>query len=379
MVSPEQFIKTLQKAGVNFFAGVPDSLLKNICAYITDNVDADHNIITANEGAAVAVAAGHYLATRELPLVYMQNSGIGNAVNPLLSLTDEKVYSIPIILMIGWRGEPGVKDEPQHVKQGEVTLELLTTMGIPYVVLPDDDTAASSVIGTMVTDCKKTHRPHAIIIRKGTFGPYKLHTAIPNDKPVCREVAMKAVVDLLPERAIVVSTTGKLSRELYEYREEKEQSHQSDFLTVGSMGHSSSIALGIALAKPDRRVICFDGDGAFIMHMGAITNIGHLAPKNFVHIVFNNGAHESVGGQPTLGFSIDIPKIAEACGYRNMMSVSETEEIGTAVRFALESDGPTLIEIKVGINSRENLGRPKTTPIENKEAFMNFIEDNELV
>lgn len=373
MVSPELFIKTLQDNGVDFFAGVPDSLLKNVCAYITDNVGADRNIITANEGTAIGVAAGHYLSTGELPLVYMQNSGIGNAVNPLLSLADEKVYSIPVLLMIGWRGEPGVHDEPQHVKQGAVTIELLDAMEIPHIILPEDDSDAAEAIRKIVEECRNTSKPHAIVIKKGTFGPYKLQTRVANSNPVSREEALKCVAGNIPADSIIVSTTGKLSRELYEYRDEKGMPHESDFLTVGSMGHSSSIALGIALAKPQRKVFCFDGDGAFIMHMGAITNIGDLAPRNLVHIVFNNGAHESVGGQPTLGFGIDIPQIALACGYHHADTVHSMEDIEKAISVALNSDGPTLIEIRVGIDSRENLGRPKTTPIENKDAFMKFV------
>lgn len=375
MVSPDIFIKTLQANGVSFFAGVPDSLLKNVCAYITDTVAPDHNIITANEGSAIGVAAGHYLATGEIPLVYMQNSGIGNAVNPLLSLADEKVYSIPMLLMIGWRGEPGVHDEPQHIKQGAVTLSLLDAMEIPWLVLPDEEATATSAMVSMIENCRKTSKPHAIVIRKGAFGSYKLQKKVTNTDPICREEAMKCVVDSIPPDSIIVSTTGKLSRELYEYRDEKGLPHESDFLTVGSMGHSSSIALGIALAKPDRRVFCFDGDGAFIMHMGAISNIGNLAPRNYVHIIFNNGAHESVGGQPTLGFKIDIPSIAKACGYKNAITVTTTEEIISSLGQALENNGPSLIEIRVGINSREDLGRPKTTPIENKDAFMKFISE----
>ena len=379
MVSPELFIKTLQSEGVNFFAGVPDSLLKNVCAYITDNVSRDRNIITANEGSAVGVAAGHYLATGEVSMVYMQNSGIGNAVNPLLSLADEKVYSIPMIVMIGWRGEPGVHDEPQHVKQGAVTLSLLDAMEIPWLVLPEDDNEAKSALDSIVSSCRKTCKPHAIVIKKGTFGPYKLQTKVPNYNPVCREDSMKCVVDTIPADSIIVSTTGKLSRELYEYRDQKGQSHESDFLTVGSMGHSSSIALGIALARPDRKVFCFDGDGAFIMHMGAISNIGNLAPKNYIHVLFNNGAHESVGGQPTLGFNIDVPAIAMACGYRKAITVSYMDEIKTALADLMQTEGPSLIEIKVGINSRDDLGRPKTTPTENKEAFMKFIENGKCL
>jgi phosphonopyruvate decarboxylase len=376
MVSPELFIKILEENGVTFFAGVPDSLLKNVCASITDNSSKENNLITANEGAAVGVATGHYLATGQIPMVYMQNSGLGNTVNPLLSLADEKVYSIPMLLMIGWRGEPGVHDEPQHIKQGEVTLSLLDTMGIPYIILPDDETAAVSAIGAIVTDCKNTGKPHAIVIRKGTFGPYKLRSIVENDYPLCREDALKLVAGHLPKDAIVVSTTGKLSRELYEYRDIMNESHESDFLTVGSMGHSSSIALGIALAKPERKVFCFDGDGAFIMHMGALTNIGNLAPANYIHILFNNGAHESVGAQPTLGFNIDVEAIAKACGYTHAVSIQTAEEINKAIDEALVSQGPSLIEIKVSISSREDLGRPKTTPVENKDAFMKFLDGN---
>lgn len=374
MVSPELFIKTLQSNGVNFFAGVPDSLLKNVCAYITDNVSTERNIITANEGSAVGVASGHYLATGEIPLVYMQNSGIGNAVNPLLSLADEKVYSIPMLLLIGWRGEPGTHDEPQHIKQGAVTLQLLDAMEIPWLVLPDENTSATAAIDSVIASCRKTSKPHAVVIKKGTFGTYKLQKKVANDNPVSREEAMKYVVGSIPADSIIVSTTGKLSRELYEYRDELRQSHESDFLTVGSMGHSSSIALGIALSKPGRKVFCFDGDGAFIMHMGAISNIGHLAPRNYVHIVFNNGAHESVGGQPTLGFGIDIPSVAKASGYRQVYSVANKEDIVSALNSVMNQNCPSLIEIKVGINSREDLGRPKTSPTENKEAFMKYLK-----
>lgn len=374
MVSVEKFHDTLRTCGVSMFTGVPDSLLKNLCAYITDNSDAAHNIIAANEGAAVGIAAGHYLATGEVPVVYMQNSGIGNAVNPLMSLADEKVYSIPVLLIIGWRGEPGMHDEPQHVKQGEVTLPLLDAMQIPYVVLPDEDDAALPAVQMMVNECKKLSRPHAIVIRKNTFGKYKLQKEAVNDYPLSREEALTRLVKAIDMDSMIVSTTGKLSRELFELREALGQGHGNDFLTVGSMGHSSSIALGITLEKPYRKIYCFDGDGAFIMHMGAISNIGALAPKNFVHVVFNNGAHESVGGQPTLGFGIDICSIARACGYREAFTVTTEEEFSALSERINALEGPAMIELRVHINSRDNLGRPTTTPIENKEAFMNNLE-----
>lgn len=374
MVSVDKFYDTLQGSGISMFAGVPDSLLKNLCAYITDHSDAGHNIIAANEGAAVGIAAGHYLATGEVPVVYMQNSGIGNAVNPLMSLADEKVYSMPILLVIGWRGEPGVHDEPQHVKQGEVTLPLLEAMQIPYVVLPDNDEEALPAVKSIVADCQRLSKPHAIVIRKNTFGKYKLQKEAVNDYPLSREEALTRLVNAIGNDSVVVSTTGKLSRELFELREARGEGHDRDFLTVGSMGHSSSIALGIALEKPERRVYCFDGDGAFIMHMGAISNIGALAPKNLVHVVFNNGAHESVGGQPTLGFGIDICAIARACGYKEAMTVTTAEEFDALAHRINSLEGPVLIELRVRINSRDNLGRPTTTPIENKVAFMGNLQ-----
>lgn len=374
MVSVDKFYDTLQGCGVRMFAGVPDSLLKNLCAYITDHSDANHNIIAANEGAAVGIAAGHYLATGEVPVVYMQNSGIGNAVNPLMSLADEKVYAMPILLVIGWRGEPGVHDEPQHVKQGEVTLPLLEAMQIPYVVLPDNDETALPAVRSIVNDCRTLSKPQAIVIRKNTFGKYKLQKEAVNDYPLSREEALTRLVKAIDANSVIVSTTGKLSRELFELREARGEGHDRDFLTVGSMGHSSSIALGIAVEKQKRRVYCFDGDGAFIMHMGSISNIGALGPKNLVHVVFNNGAHESVGGQPTLGFGIDICTIARACGYKEALTVTTAEEFDALAHRINSLEGPVLIELRVRINSRDNLGRPTTTPIENKVAFMGNLQ-----
>ena len=374
MVSVEKVYKTFLHNRVDFFTGVPDSLLKNICAYITDNAPREKHIIAANEGTAIGIASGYYMASGKIPVVYMQNSGLGNTVNPLLSLADEKVYSLPLLLMIGWRGEPGTKDEPQHKKQGEVTLALLEAMKIPYIILDSEEDEALAQIHDVVVSAKMKSIPHAIIIRKDTFGKYKLQHELKNDYPLSREGAMKLVVDHLQDSDIVISTTGKLSRELFEYREVKGQGHEKDFLTVGSMGHSSSIALGIAIEKPDRKVYCLDGDGSFIMHMGAISNIGDLSPKNFCHIVFNNGAHESVGGQPTLGFQLDIPAIAKTCGYGKTFTAVDKSDITHCLKQIQTLNGPILLEIKVKIDSRDDLGRPTSTPIENKEMFISFLE-----
>ena len=365
MINVQEAYDALIESGVDMFTGVPDSLLKNFCAYVTDTAPSHKHIIAANEGNAVGIAAGHYLATGKPALVYMQNSGLGNTVNPLLSLADEKVYSIPMVLMIGWRGEPGVHDEPQHVKQGEVTLALLDAMQIPYIVLED-----VSQIKQMVALAMERKAPTALVIRKGTFGSYKLKNASHNDNPLSREEALKLVVEHLRKDDVIVSTTGKLSRELFELREARKEGHGHDFLTVGSMGHSSSIALGIALEKPERRIFCFDGDGAFIMHTGALGINASMQPRNFFHVLFNNGAHESVGGQPTIGFRLDATGIAKASGYRYVLTATTQKEMMEALKQLETLDGPVLLELRVAINSRDDLGRPTTTPIENKDAFM---------
>ena len=369
MIQPKDFIETLRARGVEFFTGVPDSLLKNLCAYITDSIARENNIIAANEGGAVALAAGYHLATGKTGCVYMQNSGEGNAVNPLLSLMDADVYKMPLLLIVGWRGEPGVHDEPQHVKQGKVTLSLLETMGIPYAVL--DDSWEKQVDEALQT-IQETNGIFALIVRKGTFEDYKLQKQETANWELGREEAIKIVVDKLREDDIVVSTTGMISRELFEYRETKGQGHAHDFLTVGSMGHASQIALGIALQKPTRRVIVLDGDGALLMHMGGMAIIGDYNPKNLVHIVFNNGAHDSVGGQPTVGQKIDVEAIAKAVGYADVISVDTPMSLMAAMNHVNNAviDGVSLINVNVRKGNRKDLGRPTTTPQQNKEALM---------
>ncbi len=375
MIEPKQFIERLRTGGVEFFAGVPDSLLKNLCAYITDNVSRENNIIAANEGGAVALAAGYHLATGKTGCVYMQNSGEGNAVNPLLSLMDADVYRMPLLMIIGWRGEPGVHDEPQHVKQGKVTLSLLEAMGIKYAVLDEN---WEGQVDEALRVIRETNGIFALIVRKGTFEEYKLQNQVVSDWALGREEAIKIVVDKLREDDIVVSTTGMISRELFEYREAKNQGHAHDFLTVGSMGHASQIALGIALQKPERRVVVFDGDGALLMHMGGMAIIGDYAPKNLVHIVFNNGAHDSVGGQPTVGQMIDVEAIAKAVGYADVISVDSQMSLMAAMNHVncAVIDGVSLINVNVRKGNRKDLGRPTNSPQENKRLLMENLGSN---
>lgn len=372
MIRPEFFIEKLRENGIDCFAGVPDSLLKNICAYITDHCDAGHNIIAANEGAAVGLAAGHYLATGQPACVYMQNSGEGNIINPLASLTDPEVYNIPVLLLIGWRGRPGVHDEPQHVKQGKVTTGLLNTMGINFDVLSKEEDKAEKQIAKAV-DALKKKDVYALVIEKDTFEDYKLQNVEKNNLNLSREEAIQTVATAIGEKDCIVSTTGMISRELFEYRAAMNQGHERDFLTVGSMGHASQIALGIAMAQPERRVWCFDGDGATIMHMGSMAIVASKAPKNYIHVVFNNGAHDSVGGQPTVGLHINLPVVAKAVGYKSAFSAETKNYLSELLGIVKEHEGPVLLEIKVRKGNRKDLGRPTTTPIQNKEALMDFL------
>lgn len=369
MIDAKELYDALSQKGITFFAGVPDSLLKHFCAYVQDNVPGERHVIAANEGGAVALAAGHYLASGKPAVVYMQNSGIGNAINPLVSLTDPAVYGIPVLLIIGWRGEPGLKDAPQHVKQGLVTSALLEAVGIGYAIVSEDTDIAKAVDDAMAEMMKK-QGPYALVIRKGTFRPYTLKHCRDFEAELGREQAIALVAASMDPDAVVVSTTGKISRELYEIRARRGEPHSRDFHTVGSMGHCSQIAAGIALTKPDRQVYCFDGDGAVIMHMGGLSIIGSLRPRNFKHIVFNNAAHDSVGGQPTVGDVVDFSSLAMACGYRTAGTARTEAELEKALAGLAESEGPALLEIVVKPGARADLGRPKEPPPEMKQNFM---------
>ncbi len=374
MIAPKFFIDKLKDSGIDFYAGVPDSLLKNICAYISDNIPSAYNIITANEGGAIALAAGYYLATNKIGCVYMQNSGQGNIINPLASLTDKEVYNIPVLLLIGWRGKPGEHDEPQHIKQGKITTGLLNVMGINYDVLSKDETKAQKQIEKAVDIMKTTNEVYALIVEKDTFDTYTLQNTVKISFAMSREEAIKKVAQEAAND-VIISSTGMISRELFEHRESVTQGHEHDFLTVGSMGHASQIALGVALAKPDRKIWCFDGDGAMIMHTGSMAIVGNKAPKNYIHVVFNNGAHDSVGGQPTVGLEIDMPTIAYAMKYKYVASVDTANDLDDILKNIRNIEGPIFIEVKIKKGNRKDLGRPTTTPIQNKISLMQYLKD----
>ena len=372
MIDCQDFVDWLVALGVDFYTGVPDSLLKPVCFYLSDHVG-DKHVVAANEGGAVALACGYHLATGKVPLVYLQNSGQGNTINPLLSLADRDVYSIPLLLLIGWRGEPGTKDEPQHVKQGKVTISLLDAMDIPHRVLAQEPEAARRCVGELLGIAAAESRPVALMVRQETFESYKPTVQAASDFEMTREEAIHAVVAALGETDAIVSTTGKISRELYECRDRAGQGHQREFLTVGSMGHASQIAMGIALARPDRQVFCLDGDGAMLMHMGSAAIVGAAGVANFKHVIFNNGVHDSVGGMPTAGLQVSFTEIVKACGYTEAWRVERHENLSTKVAHLRSTPGPAMLEIMVQKGARADLGRPKTSPTENKEAFIEFL------
>lgn len=368
--------KFIELIGADFYTGVPDSQLKALCDYLLDvyGIDPKHHIIAANEGNCTALAAGYYLATGKVPVVYMQNSGIGNAVNPILSLTSEKVYGIPCIFVVGWRGEPGVHDEPQHTHQGELTIRLLEDLGLRVHVID-----AGTLEEDIRNELKKSEewfaqgKSLAFVVKKGALQndakiPYQnFHTLL-------REQVIEYVAEAAGQD-VIVATTGKAGRELYEIRERKGQSHKFDFLTVGSMGHCSSIALGIAMHKPDRKIWCIDGDGALLMHLGSMAVIGNRKPSNFVHVVINNEAHESVGGMPTVASTMNIPQIALGCGYESAVSIQTPEELKEELQRAKEAAVLSLIEVKCAVGARADLGRPKASPRENRDSFMEYLRD----
>lgn len=370
-ISVDVFYNKLKEYDIDFFTGVPDSLLKDLCAYITDNTPKTKHIIAANEGNAIAIAAGYHFGTKKIPLVYLQNSGLGNIVNPITSLINQSVYNIPMLIIVGWRGQPGKKDEPQHITMGKQIEKLLMSLELEYKILPDYDDGANDCIDNAVKYMKKTNNPFVLIIPNHSFNKYKLKEANLNNYSFTREEVLEFIMNNITNNDTIVSTTGMLSRELYEYRINNNQPTK-DILNVGSMGHCSSIGLGLSLSNTDKNIIILDGDGSALMHMGSIAVNGCNACKNFKHIIFNNGAHDSVGGQNTEGFNVNFQKIAEACNYKIIVCTdyNDKEKINESINKLLKTDGPILLELRCKKGARSDLGRPEN--FKNiKEIFYN--------
>jgi len=369
---PQNLYNFLKKNNIDFYTGVPDSLLKDFCFYVSDKSKKGNHIVAANEGSAMAIATGYNLVTKKIPVVYLQNSGLGNLINPLLSLTDKKVYSIPILVIVGWRGQPGEKDEPQHQTQGLITKKLISVLNKKYKIIDGNQKSDFKKIKSAILTIKKTQEPFFLIVKKNTFNKYKINKKIDSSLMI-REEAIEIIINNFKKNYKIISTTGMISRELYEIRKKHNQKLQNDFLTVGSMGHASQIALGVAL-KSKKKIICLDGDGSFIMHMGGISTIGSLKLKNFIHIVINNYAHDSVGGQETSSVTSNLSKIALACSYNKVFpNINDKKKLNNALKLIRKTNGPILMEVIVKKGSRKNLGRPRETPIQNKKIFIKNI------
>jgi phosphonopyruvate decarboxylase len=368
MIQPKDFFEAMGARGVGFYAGVPDSLLANFCAYVDDQGGRDQHLITANEGNAVALAMGYHMATNKVAMVYMQNSGLGNTVNPLTSLADPEVYKVPMLLVIGWRGEPGIKDEPQHVKQGRVTLPQLDVLDIPHWII-DADSDVNTTLDAAFASMRQRNAPVALVVRKDTFAKYKPQKNSPETATLAREAALEQLLQLCAEVDLIVTTTGKTSREVFELRVKHGQK-QRDFLTVGGMGHTASIALGVAIGQPQRRVVCLDGDGSMLMHMGSMPVIASYKPQHFVHVLLNNGSHESVGGQATSADRVNFQQLAAAVGYAAYAQAHDATSLQHAWQNLYNQNGPVLLEVRIKNGSRDDLGRPTTTAEQNKLAFM---------
>jgi len=379
MIDPFEFITSLEKLDIRFVTGVPDSMLKDVCACITSHFPPERHIIATNEGSAVGLAIGYYLATGRPALVYMQNAGLGNVVNPVTSLADPQVYGAPMVFMIGWRGEiladgKQLYDEPQHVKQGRITIPQLEILDIPYRIVESSTTTIDAILSELIELAMSRSGPTALVVRKQTFAPFKLTKPGHEESQLTRKAAIAAVIAALPDDVPIVSTTGMASRELFDLRKTFGSGHHRDFLTVGGMGHAGQIAAGIAMARPDRQVVCLDGDGAVLMHMGGLAISADCS--NLLHIVINNGAHDSVGGQPTKGAVLDFTKIATACGYAHVSRAVTTDEIAANVQSMLGSGLSSFLEIKCKRGARADLGRPDRAPAQSKIDFMRFLQED---
>ena len=373
MIDTLKFFNSLKKNKIDFFTGVPDSLLKEFCFCVTENTNKSQHIINANEGSSIGLSVGYNLATNKIPLVYFQNSGLGNIINPFTSTVHESVFKIPILLFIGWRGEPGKKDEPQHIFQGKITEKILEALEIEYEILNTDTSESITQVERIIKKIEINQKPIAILVKKNSFSKYSFKSKESKNN-LKREKCIQVILDKLKDEDVLVSTTGKTTRELYELSE-KNKLKNPRFLSIGGMGHVSQIALGIS-NNSSKRVFCLDGDGSIIMHMGSMGIIGDNAGSNYFHILFNNGTHESVGGQPTIGGEINFELLSGSLGYESYFKITNEEQLLDFFKNTLNSiKGPVFIEILIDSSSRQDLGRPKDTPLQQKEKFTKLFKN----
>lgn len=375
MIPPERFYNHLVARGIDFFTGVPDSLMKHFLQYLHTNVEPKRHIIAANEGLAVALAAGYYFSTGRLPLVYLQNSGLGNTINPLTSLADKEMFGVPMLLLIGWRGEPGEKDEPQHKKMGRITQQILETLEIPFFILEQEEVASLELVNKAIETAVIAQQPVALLVKKGLFEPAK-NSFTENAYELSREYVLEHLMNVFSGQETVVCTTGETGRSFYEINRRQGHLIKKELLSVGAMGLAAHIALGIDLWQ-DERVVMLDGDGALLMHLGSLPATGKLTKKSFVHIVFNNGCHASVGGQPTLGFDIDFCTIAKACGYTTTFRIENKQSLQLWLDQSFNTQERQFVEIRINTAVSDHLPRPSGEPADWKNTLMSAMGSRE--
>ena len=365
MIFVENLIQTLKKNKINFFTGVPDSILKNFSNHLEKYPQKKH-VIATNEGSATSLGIGYYLSTKKIPCVYLQNSGLSNAINPLISIASKTVYSIPLFLMIGWRGSPKEIDEPQHLAKGKITQNLLRLLKINFCILRKENDLKK--LKKLIIMSRQKKQAVACLIEKNTLQTRKKKLKNKNNGSILRSDFIRNFLNLIPKKCKIISTTGYTSRELMEIRKKTKSKNGKDFYMVGGMGHSSSVATGYAL-NSKKQIFCLDGDGSILMHLGPLRTVGYLKNKNLKHIILNNNSHESVGGQITNAEGIDFKKLSISVGYKNYFKITNNKNIKAVLSKFIKIKGPSFLEVKIKNGTLKKLSRPKDL-IKIKENFM---------
>ena len=365
MIKVNSLINLLKKNNSNFFTGVPDSVLKELSSSLQNKTKRNH-IIATNEGAAVSLGIGHYLSTKRVPCIYMQNSGLSNALNPLISIAHEKVYSIPLILIIGWRGSPRAKDEPQHNVKGKITEGILKLLNIKYTIIRSNGDLKK--FDKQIKTAKKKNSIVACLIEQGTLDRIKNINKKKDFYKLDKELFLKTLLKLLKKNTKIISSTGFNSRELMYLRNKYKIKNSSDFYMVGGMGHTASVALGYSLSTK-RKTICIDGDGSLLMHLGSIKTAGTFANKNFKYILLNNNSHDSVGGQNTHSNDVNFEKLSKSLGFKRFYSINNDKNLDNDIQNFLKDKNLSFLEVKVSNSKIKKLPRP-TDLIKIKKLFM---------
>jgi phosphonopyruvate decarboxylase len=357
MIDTKKLLIFLEKNNLNFFSGVPDSVLKNFTNLL---INKSSHVLATNEGSAVSIGIGYHLSFNKLPCIYMQNSGLANAINPLISIAHKGVYSIPMMMLIGWRGSPGIKDEPQHLIKGKITKNLLKLLGIKYEIIESEKDF--NKIKKLINFSKKKKVPVACLFKKGVLKKVNYHKKFSErstiKNKILRSEVIREILKSIQNNTKIISTTGYTSRELYQIRKNEGYHKGKDFYMIGGMGHSSSVALGAAFKK-NKKILCLDGDGSMLMHLGSLHTVGLMNKNNFKHILLNNQSHESVGGQEISFKRVKMEKLIKGLGYSKYIQLKDKKDLKNKIQSVLKYKGSIFLEVLIEKGAIKNLGRPK--------------------